>query len=862
MDPVFIRNSDYSKYGTSVYQQLYGEAYNAGAAATAAAGELSRNSSLHPDQELDNDNVTIVSATSKIRQKYKSLIVSSKKFKSNYRQKRSSAHPKKTTGNNNNVIVRRSKPSETYKNIHDLPQEVLIHILTFLYDHPHGSSPSFNETLYFCLYVDKTFYKAAKQLLYYNPHLTSSYRVGQLVTSLRLYPENGKLIKILNLSKLKNGLVSATITTDDAAAVDTEQPVADAEEPQLQNVESQELNTSDGTTFVQVQKEDNTIDIVLATWRDWKHRNDPLYGLATMNSSPLKKINSTASLPPSSLTTTHTNSAPHNSTMTQSTSSTTFQRLRSNSSTSSISNSIISSFTSSLTPMTSILTSTSTGSPNNGLPSSINASQKDPYPKAGSIINKKQWLKYKLKFKNNDTPDIKKPAVKMASVTENVAEIASTADVSEKSTGNSNITSNNVTFAQDESLLKNIIQRHHPRANKFLAKYASYHDLPSGYILHLLNLCPNVTSIDFSNLVVSNDFYIKHVNKNSLINKAHNPSMSKFGHLTNPMCNVGNKNNLHQDSFIPVRSEYNLETVFLTDSSKSYEYFGNNLEKQNSQHTKSYHSPNHLTSNYPLPIDSSTKYREEYRKNVNSISSNYKLEKIKSDEIFQEIIKIESRSQILETIKMNNITWCREYMVKNFVLSLFLKNEDKEIDLSFTKSGLNRRVPWATTGNLRDLVALLILDELNQNDDLAVEDLFNIKKKTQAQRLKYKKADVLEDLVINSTGLFRINFGPGQYANEKFIDCKLTILKSENSTDISIKNVVDEAIGKPYTSLIVSFYAKDNISLVGGSSTQEFKNKPCKKADRITRELLSRIRELCGEELRRSMGENNYLLLN
>ncbi|KAI5963793.1 COS111 [Candida pseudojiufengensis] len=48
----------------------------------------------------------------------------------------------------------------------------------------------------------------------------------------------------------------------------------------------------------------------------------------------------------------------------------------------------------------------------------------------------------------------------------------------------------------------------HPYINKFLLNYSTSKDVPIGYILHMINLCPNVTSLNLGNLSLSTDYEI------------------------------------------------------------------------------------------------------------------------------------------------------------------------------------------------------------------------------------------------------------------------------------------------------------------------------------------------------------------
>lgn len=48
----------------------------------------------------------------------------------------------------------------------------------------------------------------------------------------------------------------------------------------------------------------------------------------------------------------------------------------------------------------------------------------------------------------------------------------------------------------------------HPFMNKYLLNYSTSKDLPVGYILHLINLCPNLIQLNLANLSLSSDYQV------------------------------------------------------------------------------------------------------------------------------------------------------------------------------------------------------------------------------------------------------------------------------------------------------------------------------------------------------------------
>lgn len=134
--------------------------------------------------------------------------------------------------------------------ISSLPTELLTLTISYVGDYKSTIS---------CLYVNKSFSRAAKPVVYHAPVLHSTYRVAQLVSSLREF-DNGQWIRCLDLSQLEPGLIS-----------------------------------DEGHDAGSINSSENGIEYALASWRDWKYKDDPLYGSALMNSYNLSKSKSTMS---------------------------------------------------------------------------------------------------------------------------------------------------------------------------------------------------------------------------------------------------------------------------------------------------------------------------------------------------------------------------------------------------------------------------------------------------------------------------------------------------------------------------------------------------------------------------------------
>lgn len=288
-------------------------------------------------------------ATSKIKMKYKSLLSDVSKRTSILSLR---------IGSTNNA-------KQTPIDVKSLPSEVLEYIFELV---------DSEEAYINCMLVCKQFYQIAKPLLYENLSFTSTYRFAQFITYLRVNSEVGQYIKAVDLSHIKHG------------------------EPEDFEDENRELEQTHSRTSLGDNDTINSGIKILAGWRDWKYKNNPLYSMQ----------------PCLNLTKVNTNS----------------QALSKSSRTT---NSI----------------------------KMLKLSKTFNYFKP----KKRQKLNNSLN-KNGSHPPLH--------------------------------TLN----------LGNRRNNSHPQINKFLMNYSASKDLPIGYILHLISLCPNIISLNLGNLSLSTDYEI------------------------------------------------------------------------------------------------------------------------------------------------------------------------------------------------------------------------------------------------------------------------------------------------------------------------------------------------------------------
>lgn len=862
---VNIVGDDYARYGTSIYQKLYNrnsdgtsyvESCVSGGGSSVAGKKQNRDSGSfrvkgvcstiggHDDdklvktttigssfsvcngsmvedvksmtqQSLETASGSLVmndgdslSKRSKIKRRYKSLISSSSKKLINRLHEHGSSDtfsifslrtshsnkPHDLLKSENTIYEKR--PVVQYADINGLPVEVVANVLLMI-SHDQKSLVS-------TLYVSKIFCEATKIVLYRYPKFTSTYRIGQFITSLRLHPENGAHVKVLDLSALQNGLIGKQASGGYTSSYD------DEEANENDDRETKNTAASDSENYP-VDEDDTNYEVALAGWRDWRHRNDPFYGATFLNSYNLKKVVSRSSSISSQLSSSTATSQPGNS-MTHA------RKHRSNSSVSSFTSSIMSSFQNA--SHVSLATTSSTVNGAGGSNSSNGSSNYAAGGKGnssngkniGSDQNAKNrdsiWLKIKIGSK-------KRTRGKNQRIHE------------QKKSQQEQKRSNATTTVKFD--ITQPCKTKHPYTNKFLLKYAPYCDLPVGYILHILKLCPNITRFNLSNLIVCSDFEL--ISKMKKIR----PSYSMLPAV--------------QESVITTtKSEADLEVVYLTDSNKSYDYYTNTRNRSSLSDQANFFKSSANSNDYPLPIEGQTK-RKNFANHHHQNANNVQLRKLNTVEIF-ELICREDRPP-LEMIKMNGIVWCRQNMIKFLVLKNFIKLKNSlDMKMSFDKAGLNMNLIWTCEGTLKDFVAMIVIDEIHRRDEISLRQIF----KDQNDPRFTKDSDIIE-----ISEIFPIEYGLSNDSQRNSeVNFRVTILRSTKPTSYRLRQ-----ISSYYHSLVINLCVQDATATdtdAIGSLSNNATPEPCKRLHRMAHDVVNRMCESRTSQLRRTIGENNYII--
>lgn len=233
-------------------------------------------------------------------------------------------------------------------------------------------------------------------------------------------------------------------------------------------------------------------------------------------------------------------------------------------------------------------------------------------------------------------------------------------------------------------LANNAGHRIHPSINRFLISFSNTKDLPVGYILHLLTLCPNLTCINLGNLQLSTDYEI---NPNFMY------KFQTFDIINNYPSNMLRQVNDIDDS----GSIYNMfETRFDMDNMSLLSTSSRSVQKP-SQPVRKYTSllapvPN---MNY-INKNNGKMYLSDL--NLKSINQNY-LSKVNEFDILNLLIKRHKFNINFNYLDLSSMIWLNKKLVQSF-LAKFLKVDNSDIAkrnlvIDLTNSGMYKDLVWA-----------------------------------------------------------------------------------------------------------------------------------------------------------------------
>lgn len=302
-------------------------------------------------------------------------------------------------------------------------------------------------------------------------------------------------------------------------------------------------------------------------------------------------------------------------------------------------------------------------------------------------------------------------------------------------------------------------QSNHPQINKFLMNYSALKDVPVGYVVHLINLCPNLRSLNLGNLSLSTDYLIT-------------PKMSQKYQGFDIM------NNYPKDMLEKIDKMYPMADSDLFFPAKLHKAapldHSSSVSSVFSMSTLSKPKYNSLLPPLPkLVRDISYLSKGDgmvFLSDLNLKSiNNAHLETVSEAEILNRMVK---RSISLETINLSSMIWINLRLVKSFIGDMLaadlkrktvdgkecvvfknnyfsplepLDSEEDEMEedsttnaknmvLDLSNSGMNKNLRWArkidlTTRNGRKLIHKILNDEL-----LSTFDEFTLRERDRMGR--------------------------------------------------------------------------------------------------------------------------------
>ncbi|EGV60326.1 hypothetical protein PSN45_001918 [Yamadazyma tenuis] len=263
----------------------------------------------------------------------------------------------------------------------------------------------------------------------------------------------------------------------------------------------------------------------------------------------------------------------------------------------------------------------------------------------------------------------------------------------------------------------------HPSINKFLINYSNTKDLPVGYVLHLLNMCPNLTSINLGNLQLSVDYEINpnFIYKFHTFDVIHNYPSSLLMHIndlddSNSIYNMDLLENLNQ--------RYDVDNMSMISSSSSRSRSKLKSINKSQKPVWKYNSlltpmPN---SNY-LNKNDGKLYLSDL--NLKSMNQNY-LVKLNEFDILNLLIKCHKFNINFKYLNLSSMIWLNKKLIQNFFSKFLRPNYLTDLEMEFvprnlvidlTNSGMYKDLVWARKIDLNkqesfDILIRILKDEL------------------------------------------------------------------------------------------------------------------------------------------------------
>lgn len=247
------------------------------------------------------------------------------------------------------------------------------------------------------------------------------------------------------------------------------------------------------------------------------------------------------------------------------------------------------------------------------------------------------------------------------------------------------------------------ISHTHPMINKFLVNFSNTKDLPIGYILHLINMCPNLISINLGNLSLLTDYEISP----DIIHKFHT-----FDIINNyPKQLLLNLNDIDDSNSI-----YNLNLNDIDDTLSLYSHKSLKVPTPVWKYNSLLTPPPNLS--YLNETDGKLYLSDLNLKSINNLY----LTKCQELDILNLIIKTHGSNNFFQYLNLSSMIWVNKDLIKQF-LNVFLhsllhqyvlRGQTKNLIIDLTNSGMYKDLAWAKIINLNTREGFqLVFDILN-----------------------------------------------------------------------------------------------------------------------------------------------------
>lgn len=267
----------------------------------------------------------------------------------------------------------------------------------------------------------------------------------------------------------------------------------------------------------------------------------------------------------------------------------------------------------------------------------------------------------------------------------------------------------------------------HPKTNKFLISYASSKDVPIGYILHVINLCPNLQSLNLANISLSSDYRVS-----SLVrNKYHSYDL-----MINYGKNIMEVLNRIKPTICVHEANGNIKSSIMELASSKSSVFSMNTFSKPIWKYNSLLPPMNIPNKDLIDSGDGELFLSDLH--LKSINTNH-LQFVLNKEI---LLALQKKLEALTVLNLSSIIWIDLKMVRHFLFEIFSSGLQKRMvegktyelyrrpgvseasykrhesfQLDLRDSGMQRSLPWAKNIDAKTKAGEILINRII-NDEL------------------------------------------------------------------------------------------------------------------------------------------------